>query len=115
MAATVYYIKLGSGIGGAVAPVKYAFRAPEDAYKGLESALGVIKAKENEGGLVFGANSPKPARVRINFEGGGSTERFCDPAKLEGVTIGGKLNKKKVEIAGRWRDKKISTVTSIQG
>lgn len=107
MASQVYYIKLKS--------VKYAFRAPKDAYKGLESGLGVIKAKETEDGLVFGANSPKPARVRINFEGGGATTRFCDPAKLESVTVDGKLNRKKVEIAGRWRDKKISTVTSIQG
>lgn len=111
----VYFIKLGSGLGGALAPVKYAFRAPKDAYKGLEKDLGVEKAKEKESGLVFGANSPKPARVRVNFEGGGSTERFCDPSKLEGVTIGGRLNKKKVDIAGRWRNKKISSVTSIQG
>ena len=115
MAATVYYIKIGSGIGGAIVPFKYAFRAPEDAYKGLEAALGVFKAKENEGGLVYGANSPKPARVRINFEGGGSTTRFCDPGKLEGVTIGGKLNKKTVNISQRFRNKKISSVTAVQG
>lgn len=112
---TTYYIPLGSGLGGAVSPIKYAFYAPKDAYKGLETHLGVKKAKENESGLVFGANQPKPARVRINFEGGGSTTRFCDPGKVEGVTIGGKLNKKKVEIAGRWRDKKISRITSVQG
>lgn len=110
-----YFIKLGSGLGGAVAPIKYAFYAPKDAYKGLTKDLGVEKAKQDESGLVFGANQPKPARVRINFEGGGSTTRFCDPAKVEGVTVGGKLNKKKVEIAGRWRDKKISRVTTIQG
>lgn len=115
MASTVYYINLGAGIGGAVSPIKYAFRAPKDAYKGLMTAMGVKEAKENEKGLVFGANSPKPARVRINFEGGGSTTRFCDPGKVENVTINGALNRKKVEIAGRWRDKKISTVTSIQG
>lgn len=115
MAATTYYIKLGAGIGGAVAPFKYAFRAPKDAYKGLLGELGVVEAKANESGLVFGANSPKPARVRINFEGGGSTTRFCDPGKLEGVTIGGKLGKKTVNISDRFRNKKISTVTAIQG
>lgn len=110
-----YFIKLGSGLGGAVAPIKYAFYAPKDAYKGLAKDLGVEKAKQTERGLVFGANQPKPARVRINFEGGGSTTRFCDPSKVEGVTVGGKLNKKKVEIAGRWRDKKISRITTVQG
>jgi hypothetical protein len=115
MASTTYYIKIGSGIGGAIAPFKYAFRAPDDAYKGLETALGVVKAKEAEGGLVYGANSPKPARVRINFEGGGSTTRFCDPSKLEGATIGGKLNRKTVNISQRFRNKKISSVTCIQG
>jgi hypothetical protein len=112
---TTYYIPLGSGLGGAVAPIKYAFYAPKDAYKGLLTQLGVKEAKQNESGLVFGANQPKPARVRINFEGGGSTTRFCDPAKVEGVTVGGRLNKKTVEIAGRWRNKKISRVTCVQG
>lgn len=115
MASTTYYIKVGAGLGGAIAPFKYAFRAPDDAYKGLESALGVIKAKEGEGGLVYGANSPKPARVRINFEGGGSTTRFCDPGKVEKVTIGGALNRKTVNISDRFRNKKISSVTSVQG
>lgn len=112
---TTYYIKLGAGVGGAVVPFKYAFRAPENAYKGLESQLGVVRAKEAEGGLVYGANSPKPARIRINFEGGGSTTRFCDPGKLEGVTIGGKLNRKTVNISDRFRNKKISSVTAVQG
>jgi len=113
MASTVYYIKLGQGLG--FNDLKYAFRTPKDAYKGINRELGVIKAKEGEKGLVFGANKPKPATVRINFEGGGSTTRFCDPTKLEGVTIGGKLDKKKVEIAGRWRDKKVSSVTAVRG
>lgn len=111
----VYYIKLGAGIAGFAHPVKYAFRAQSENYKGLEKELGVVKAKENEAGLVFGANSPKPATVRINFEGGGSCLRFCDPGKLEAVTVGGKLNKKKVQIPGVFNDKKISTVTAVRG
>lgn len=115
MASTTYYIELGAGLGGAMAPIKYAFYAPKDAYKGLASAMGVKVAKQDERGLVFGANQPKPARVRINFEGGGSTTRFCDPGKVEAVTVGGRLNKKKVEIAGRWRNKKISRITTVQG
>jgi hypothetical protein len=115
VASSVYYIRLGAGLGGALAPIKYAFRTPKDAYKGIDTQLGVIEAKANEGGLVFGANSPKPARVRINFEGGGSTTRFCDPGKVESVTVGGKLGKKTVNISKRFRNKKISTVTSVQG
>lgn len=115
MASTVYYIELGAGLGGAMAPIKYAFYAPKDSYKGLAREMGVKEAKENERGLVFGANQPKPSRVRINFEGGGSTTRFCDPGKVEAVVVGGRLNKKKVDIAGRWRNKKISRITSVQG
>jgi len=111
----VYYIPLGSGLGGAIAPIKYAFYAPKDSYKGLANAMNVKKAAQNERGLVFGANQPKPARVRINFEGGGSTVRFCDPSKVESVTVGGVLNKNTVEIAGRWRNKKISRITTVQG
>jgi hypothetical protein len=111
----VYYIKLGSGLGGAVAPIKYAFRTQDENYKGLEKELGVIKAKESEKGLVFGANYPKPATVRINFEGGGSTTRFCDPSKLENVTYGGALNKKKVSIPGIFNNRKISSVTTVRG
>lgn len=111
---TVYYIRLGAGLAN-IGAVKYAFRAPENAYKGIEKELGVIKAKEKEPGLVFGANSPRPAKVRINYEGGGATTRFCDPAKLESVTIGGSLNRKTVNIADRFRNKKISSVTTITG
>lgn len=113
--AVTYYIRLGSGLGGAIAPIKYAFYTSKENYKGLEKALGVVKAKENEKGLVFGANNPKPARVRINFEGGGSCIRFCDPGKLESVTYGGALNKKKVSIPGLFNNKKISRVTIVSG
>lgn len=114
--ATVLFIKLGSGLGGAISPMKYAWRTKNKApSKGILSALGWFEAKESETGLVFGANNPKPARVRINFEGGGSTTAFCDPSKVEGVTIGGKLNKKKWNVEGRFLNRKISSVTAIQG
>lgn len=116
MAVTVLYINLGSGLKGTVSPVKYAWRINNDPPSAaILKALGWVKAKEAEKGLVFGANSPKPARVRINFEGGGSTEAFCDPAKLEGVTYGGALNKKKWDVKGKFFDRKISSVTAIQG
>ncbi len=114
--ATVLFINLGAGLSGATSPVKYAWRYANDAPgKAIRDALGYKVAKENEKGLVFGANSPKPSRVRINFEGGGSTTAFCDPGKLENVTVGGALNKKKWDVKGKFFDRKISTVTSIQG
>ena len=102
-----YYVKLGA--------VKYAFVTQDENYKGLEKELGVIKAKENERDLVFGANRPKPATVRINFEGGGSCSRFCDPTKLENVVVKGTLNRKKVQFPGLFKDRKISTVTAARG
>lgn len=112
-----FYINLGSGIGGAFAPMKYAWRVAGDTLSGkkIREALGIKEAKEGEKGLIFGANSPKPARVRVNFEGGGSTTTFCDPSKVEGVTIGGALNKKTWDVAGKFFNRKISSVTSVQG
>lgn len=114
---TTLYINLGSGLGGAIAPVKYGWRVTGDTLSGksIRAALGIKVAKEAEKGIVYGANNPKPARVRINFEGGGSTSSFCDPSKLEGVTYGGALNKKTWDIEGKFKNRKISTVTSIQG
>jgi hypothetical protein len=112
----VVYINIGSGLKGAISPVKYAWRLPQKPpAKAIRDALGWVVAKENEKALVFGANSPKPARVRINFEGGGSTMAFCDPSKLENVTYGGALNKKKWDVAGKFFNRPISSVTAIQG
>ena len=107
---TILYVKLGKSI-------KYGWRVTGDTLSGktIRDALGIIKAKENEQDIVMGANSPKPARVRINFEGGGSTLSFCDPAKLENVTIKGALNKKTYDIEGKFKNKKVSSVTIVQG
>lgn len=112
---TVLYITLGSGAG--INAIKYAWRVTGDTLSGktIRAALGINVAKENEKGLVFGANFPKPARVRINFEGGGSTLSFCDPSKVENVTVNGALNKKTYDVEGRFRNRKISSVTSVQG
>jgi hypothetical protein len=110
MASTVLYTKLGKVI-------KYAWRVAGDTLSGskVRAALGIIKAKEGEKDLVFGANSPKPAKVRINFEGGGSTESFCSPDKLTDVTVNGTMNKMTWDVEGKFKNKKISSVTAIQG
>lgn len=112
--ATTYYINLGAGLAN-VGAIRYAFYTQDENYRGLERYLGVIKARQNDRGLVFGANQPKPATVRINFEGGGATTRFCDPAKLESVTVGGTMNNRTVDIPGVFRRRKISRVTVVRG
>lgn len=109
-----YYINLGAGIAN-IGAIKYAFYTQDENYKGIERQLGVIKARQNARGLIFGANAPKPARVRINFEGGGSTTRFCDPGKMESVTVGGVLNRRSVDFPGIFNRRKISTVTAVRG
>lgn len=82
-----YWVKMGS--------VKYGFRVNEDAYKGVEKELGVVKAKDTDDGVVYGASN-KPPRVNINCANGRSYVRFCDPSKLEALITKGSLNKKKL-------------------
>lgn len=83
MARVTYYIKIGE--------VKYAWRAEEDKYKNIAKKCGIIKAKDKEANLVFGANQPKPPRLRLNFKKGiagnlgadqGSQIIFCSAANL---------------------------------
>lgn len=114
---TTYFIELGSGIPGFQTKIKYAWRVAGDTLSGskIRSALGIKKAKDNEPGLVFGANFPKPAKVRVNFEKGGSTTTFCDPSKLEQILVKGALKGKTWDVRGKFFNKKISSVTAIQG
>lgn len=97
----IFYIDMGG--------VRYAWRAGKDAYKGLESALGVKKAKDTDNKLVFGSNSMKPARVRINLANKTSILRFADPGKVEDLIVKGTLNGKKFE------RQNINSVTLVQG
>jgi hypothetical protein len=85
----IYYVKLG--------PVKFAWRATDAQYPSdFLSALGVSKAKDTDDALVFGADSPRPPRVRINLKGSKpAIIRFCSPDKLESLTVKGSLNAKK--------------------
>jgi hypothetical protein len=82
-----YYVKMGG--------VKYGFRVSPDAYKGIEKELGVVKAKDTDNDVVYGADN-KPPRVNVNCANGRTYVRFCDPSKLEGLITKGSLNKKKL-------------------
>jgi hypothetical protein len=97
----VYYINLGGSVGNAGA-IRYAWRGKKDSYKNIAAGLGVVLAKDTDKGLMFGANSPKPAMVRIGYTAADgsskSTNRFCEPDKLNAVTTGGELNGKKVKV-----------------
>ncbi|MBN4004747.1 hypothetical protein [Nostoc sp. LPT] len=101
----VYYINLGGTVGNAGA-MRFAWRGNKDAYpKAVADELGVVIAKDTDAGLMFGANSPRPAKVRIGYTDANgnskSTIRFCEPDKIGAVTTGGKLNGKKIKIAGK--------------
>ncbi len=104
----VYTINLGGEIAD-VGSIRYGFHAPDDAYKSIASAMGVTKRKDTDKGIVYGCNSPKPTKVRINFKKSaasavigksnrGSTIRFCEPDKVGSLTLGGAINGKKVKV-----------------
>lgn len=96
----VYYIEIkdslskekGSGI-------KFAWRAPSDTYPDdVAKELGVHKAEDKASGLIFGMNSPRPVRLRINYSGkqGSSSSAllFCDPSQLSHVLVSNSLRGK---------------------
>ena len=88
----------------------YAWKAPEEKYKDIASIIGVKRITDNTQDLVWGANKPKPMRVRLNFEApsrgarAGSQTIFVSPSKLDdifsGKLNGKKSNGKKIENAG---------------
>lgn len=108
---SIFFANLGGGVGN-VGAVRYAWKTGEDKYDDIGAGLGVVKAKDTDSGLFFGANRPKPATVRINYtkdqsgtdKNTGSVLRFCEPDKLGNVLVGGALNGKKVKIRGTDRD-----------
>ena len=107
-----HYINLGGTVGN-IAAIKFGFKAPDFAYDNIAAGLGVIEVTDtNRGGIVYGANSPRPVRVRISFNragvlggvgvtasGNGSVIRFCEPDKLNDVLFGS-LNALKVKTTG---------------
>ncbi|NJL48732.1 MAG: hypothetical protein HC929_16190 [Leptolyngbyaceae cyanobacterium SM2_5_2] len=74
-----YYIELGG--------INYGFAVPKDSYKGIETLLGVKKVASNTKNVVYGANSPKPPRVRIRTENGKSYTRFIDSKKIDSAIV----------------------------
>lgn len=83
--------------------VKFAWKGNKTAYPDeIAKELGVSVAKDNEPGLIFGMNRPRPARVYINVKsgsGGKSKNRayflFANPTKLGGLLIKNSLRGKK--------------------
>lgn len=111
MSGQAYYCKIGGAVGD-IGEVKFGFIAPDYAYENIADDLGIIKITENNDrrGILFGANYPRPPRVRITYKvpslGGGtgndvnrSSIRYCDPDKL-GQAINGALTDKKIKVDG---------------
>ncbi|MEM8603775.1 MAG: hypothetical protein AAGF24_08065 [Cyanobacteria bacterium P01_H01_bin.121] len=107
-----FYVRIGGALGD-VGEAKFGFRAPADAYDGIGDELGVTKLTNNSSarGVLFGANYPKPPKVRISYRdsnlGGGATNdvlgsafRYCDPDKL-GAILNGSLNDAKIKVNGK--------------
>lgn len=98
----IFYINVGGTLANAGA-IRYAWRGKVGSYDNIAEALGVVIAKDTDKGLVFGAGSPTPAKVRISYIGpNGSSKsaiRFCEPDKISGVTTGGTLNNKEIKMA----------------
>lgn len=104
-----YYINAGRGATGG--GVRLGFYANATAYDNIGGDLGVTKitgrAPTN---IVFGANSPRPMKVRITYlirrlgngnDETGSTIRFCDASRYEAVRGSALAGRKRVKIRGR--------------
>ncbi|MBW4571597.1 MAG: hypothetical protein KME31_27345 [Tolypothrix carrinoi HA7290-LM1] len=101
----------GKGGGKENTKVKFAWKGTKEAYPDeIAKELGVSIAKDNEPGLIFGMNRPRPARVYINVKtGSGGTAGkggksksnhrayflFANPAKLGTLLIKNSLRGKK--------------------
>jgi hypothetical protein len=100
----VYWVPLGGGFGNA-GSVRYAWMGRKNLYKNIAGDLGVVEGKDTDEGLVYGCNSPNPAKVRIYYRDSSgnskSTVRFCQPDNINKATTGGALKGKKVWTAGK--------------
>ncbi|NET70561.1 MAG: hypothetical protein F6K62_06135 [Sphaerospermopsis sp. SIO1G2] len=89
-------IKMGTWI--------YGWSAPEKAYQGIGSSLGVDELKGGEKNVVRGANFPKPPVVNISYTSGSgknektsSVTRFCSPDRI-GDVLDGSLRGKTIQV-----------------
>jgi hypothetical protein len=99
MANAKYWVKIGGAVGD-VGESRFGFSAPDYAYDNIGDELGVTKISDNNSarGILFGANYPKPPRVRlsgIDPNLGGDRQRsairYVDPDKV-GRVLNGSLN-----------------------
>ena len=96
--------------GSGATKVKFAWKGNKEAYPDdIAKELGVAVAKDNEPGLIYGMNKPRPARVYVNIKvAGGATKSksgkssshkayllFADPKKLAGLLVKNTLRGKK--------------------
>ena len=59
--------------GSGTTKVKFAWKGNKQAYPDeVAKELGVAVAKDNNPGLIYGMNKPRPARVYINVKTGSS-------------------------------------------
>jgi hypothetical protein len=102
-----YYVRIGGAVGD-IGESKFGFVAPEDSYEGIADELGVVKIsdKADAKGVLFGANYPRPPKVRINYvdtrigaDAVRSTTRYCDPDKI-GSVLNGSLNDAAIIVGG---------------
>lgn len=117
-------------IGGAVADageIRYGWNTNPKNYEGLDDELGISELDKDEAAknVVFGANKPKPPRVRISYgkkvtvngvetlERKGSRTIYCDPDKV-GRILGGSMRGKAIQVkkaGGGWEQQEIIDVT----
>ena len=104
------YVNLGGGLADYGA-IRFGFRTIKDSYKNIAGDLGVVVVSDTVQGVVYGINSPKPARVRISYLdrdfGGGSGNdnirsviRYAQYDNLNSIVLGGSINSKKVCVCG---------------
>lgn len=91
-----YYCRIGGAVGD-IGESRFGFRAPDYAYDGIKDELGVVELTDNASarGVLFGANYPKPPKVRLSGKDPQvgddkpvSAIRYVDPDKIGRVLNG---------------------------
>ena len=120
-----FYVRIGGAVGD-VGETKYGWRTAPYKVEGIADELGILPVKTSDK-VVYGANQPKPPRVRIQWGknenvGGeevfiveGSRTIFCDTDKL-GQVLNGSLRGKtmKVKRGTQTLDKVIGEVSLVK-